>query len=117
MVGEYTPNGYGQFRSKVKRKTVLAHRYFYELLKGPIPDGFQIDHLCLNKPCVNPSHMEIVTPKENKLRYVALLTHCPQNHPYNKVNTYTRPNGSRYCRVCVKIKVRETRFNNWVARL
>lgn len=54
----------------VGRKTVLAHRYFYEKYKGPIPEGMQIDHLCMNKLCVNPDHLEAVTQEENQARYL-----------------------------------------------
>ena len=59
-------NGYG--RICVNLKIVPAHRYMYERLKGPIPDGLQIDHLCKNTRCVNPDHMEPVTNTENMRR-------------------------------------------------
>lgn len=58
--------GYGHIT--VKSNDHLAHRWYYEQAKGPIPDGLQLDHLCRNRDCVNPDHMEPVTPLENTRR-------------------------------------------------
>lgn len=64
-----------------------AHRLSYEFFVGPIPPGFQIDHLCRNTRCVNPEHLEAVTPATNTLRANTFSginsrkTHCPQGHP------------------------------------
>ncbi len=55
--------GYGVLRGR------LAHRVIYEAVRGPIPEGLQIDHLCENKRCVNPWHLEAVTLQENLRRY------------------------------------------------
>src|SRR6516225_3492381 len=69
--GGRSGNGYGMFYlGYVNRKTaqVLAHRFQYERLVGPIPPNMTIDHLCRNRACVNPSHMEVVTNRENILR-------------------------------------------------
>lgn len=58
--------GYGVFG--VGQRSVLAHRFAWEVERGPIPDGMTIDHLCRHRDCVNPRHMEVVTPRENKRR-------------------------------------------------
>lgn len=62
------PNGYGRRYGGPGRSPVLVHRYAYELLVAPIPEGMTIDHLCLVKQCVNPQHMEVVTRGENTRR-------------------------------------------------
>lgn len=98
--------GYGRFMGSDKR-VHRAHRIAYELLRGPIPAGLVIDHLCRNRGCVNPAHMEPVTHVENVMRGVAppalngTKTHCPSGHPYDSVNTYQPPGGThRLCREC-----------------
>lgn len=84
----------------------LAHRMVYEFFVGRIPDGLQIDHLCRVRRCVNPSHLETVTPRENVLRGFstagirARSTHCSNGHPFDEDNTY-RPPGSPNVRLCV----------------
>lgn len=62
--------GYGVFHAKGERKSLRAHRYFYEKYRGPIPKGLDIDHLCRNRNCVNPDHLEPVTRSENIKRGV-----------------------------------------------
>lgn len=59
-------NGYGQF--DLGQKAVLPHRFAYELIKGPIPKGITLDHLCKVRHCVNPAHLEAVTMRENIMR-------------------------------------------------
>lgn len=105
--------GYGMF--PVYGRYVMAHRYAYESTNGPIPDGLTIDHLCMNKGCVNPSHLEAVTMIENvhraNLAYGRgiAVTHCPKGHEYTPENTYVEPKGSRSCRECRREVTRQWR--------
>jgi hypothetical protein len=82
-----------------------SHKLAYELLVGAVPDGLQIDHLCKNKPCCNPAHLEAVTGKVNCERTnAAQKTRCVNGHPLVGPNLIikSRPNGRtiRNCRVC-----------------
>lgn len=102
--------GYGGFWfGKIR---ILAHRFVYEWLRGPIPDGMQLDHLCKNTLCVNPDHLEIVTPKENTLRgssfaaVNASKTHCPKGHELSEENLLKR-NSGRSCKLCHRLISRE----------
>lgn len=87
------PNGYGQMMAWGKNWN--AHRLAYVLLVGPIPDGLHLDHLCRFKPCVNPAHLEPVTPAENVRRWAETITHCPQGHEYAVVGRH-----HSQCREC-----------------
>lgn len=105
-------HGYG--RLTIDGRSRPAHRVMYELLVGPVSRGLHIDHLCRVPRCVNPSHLEPVTPAENIRRGVGppaqnrLKTECPQGHPYNEANTHWY-DGRRYCRACSNIRRRERR--------
>lgn len=104
-------SGYGTIRRN--QKTQLAHRYFYINLKGVIPEGLQLDHLCRVRNCVNPEHLEPVTKAENQRRGYILKTHCKQGHEYTPENTIKRSdNNGRRCKTCVKIKERRRYVSN-----
>lgn len=92
-------NGYGQFR--IDRKTRKAHQISYEAMAGhPVPSGLELDHLCKNRTCVNPYHLEPVTHAENCARSARWNgTTCLRGHPWGTDNTITRP-GGRECRTC-----------------
>lgn len=101
-VASGSPNGYGQI--SWQGKTTLSHRLAYRLLIGPIPQGLTLDHLCRNRRCVNPGHLEPVTGLENVRRGHAgkrerERTHCAKGHPYNLTNTYWYGR-KRQCLIC-----------------
>ena len=95
----YGRQGYGGF-------VWYSHRLAYSLLRGSIPEGLSIDHLCRNRACCNPAHLEIVTHRENCLRGVsfaavnAAKTHCKRGHEFTPENTFRR-NGRRPGRECI----------------
>jgi len=94
-------NGYS--KTRLAGKDALAHRFTYQRLVGPIPKGMQLDHLCRNRACCNPAHLEPVTPKENAARGLkAKRTHCPQGHPLTPDNLvgYALRKGYQDCRKC-----------------
>ena len=107
--GSRASQGYGQAYIAPPNVKVQAHRFAYEQLVGPIPKGLTIDHLCRNRMCVNPAHLEPVTCRENVLRGVGLTaanarkTECIRGHPLFGSNLYVRLDGSgRNCRACNK---------------
>ena len=114
------PNGYSRFHPTGPftggNTMVYAHRYSYEIFRGAIPSGMQIDHLCRVRGCVNPAHMEVVTNKVNSLRSESFTaknarkTHCPKGHEYSGSNLYVSSQGYRQCKTCreaYKKKLRE----------
>lgn len=115
--GAHFKTGYTLFvmrGSDEKWRPALAHRIAYELYIDLIPDGFQIDHLCRNRGCVNPWHMEAVPQRVNILRSMSpsAIAHredrCQQGHEFTPENTILRPNrpGKRECRECVRARDR-----------
>ena len=113
-----THYGYGQLvREGVHWYT---HRLAWTVLVGPIPDGMTLDHLCRNRLCCNPDHLELVTPAENKRRGYsqnainARKTHCPSNHEYAGDNLVVR-RGQRCCRQCERDQVRRSRAKKKLA--
>lgn len=94
-------NGYGAIGAG--NRVLYTHRVVYEATVAPIPAGLVIDHLCRNRKCCNPDHLEVVTRGENVRRgdRVGLrVTACHRGHPYTPENTYTNPRGYRSCRTC-----------------
>jgi len=106
-IGALQTNGYGSFGVGAG-KSMLAHRWSYEHHVGPIPDGLTIDHLCRNRRCVNPKHIEPVTIAENTRRGEspfaknARATHCKRGHELTADNLRTRKDGRRQCKACQK---------------
>jgi hypothetical protein len=109
FTGQIDRGGYGLFWYEDRLRG--AHRVSYELYVGPIPDGLHLDHLCRNRACVNPAHLEPVTNRENTLRGILpnkLKTHCKWGHPYSEENTWTDPKtGWRQCRTCNRARDRK----------
>jgi hypothetical protein len=103
-------DGYGVVsRGGHQGKKIYVHQLMYQHFVGPIPEGLELDHLCRNRACCNPEHVEPVTRRENLVRGVGRIaknvaaTHCPQGHPYSPENTYvwrTKTGVGRACRIC-----------------
>ncbi len=96
-------HGYG--RIHYQGETRQAHRVSYELVNEKIPEALVLDHLCENKRCINPDHLEPVTNKLNIYRAStgnSQKTHCPKGHIYDSENTYIDPRGFRNCKACAK---------------
>lgn len=106
------PNGYGHIQ--IDGRKALAHRIAYELAVGEIGTGLVIDHLCRVRHCVNPAHLEPVSPGENIRRgdtglIHASKTHCPRGHAYTEDNLVSRPRGGRDCKTCHRDRMREAK--------
>jgi hypothetical protein len=105
-----TTTGYGQIQHNGRKWK--AHRLVYTILRGAIPEGLELDHLCRNRLCVNPNHLEPVTTRENLLRGEgstgrrARQTHCVHGHEFTSENTRRAPNGTRHCRTCDRQRTR-----------
>jgi hypothetical protein len=105
--------GYGQIWVTDERRVAMAHRVSVTLHGGSIPKGYDVDHLCRVRACVNPDHLEPVPHSVNMERapwsapdFQAAKTHCKRNHEFTKANTLTKTNSSggisRQCRTCTR---------------
>lgn len=114
-VGSVKRNGYGHMKALHSNGTAPAHRVVYEVYRGPIPRGMDLDHLCRVRCCVNPLHLEPVTRHENlrragvierlqaRARAMAEATTCTKGHAMTPENTYVYPSGRhRACRICLR---------------
>ena len=103
--GYVTHYGYGTYG----HDNYMAHRVVYELFNEQLESNMFLDHLCRNRKCVNPSHLEPVTLVENVMRGESIhaknarKTHCKRGHEFTKANTYIHPKrGHRHCKSCMK---------------
>ncbi len=111
-------SGYGLAWSEGKNKG--AHRVVYEHLRGPVPSGLELDHLCRVRSCVNPDHLEPVTRRENVLRgtspmaFSAKQTHCLRGHELSGGNLRVESNGSRRCKSCDNARCRRRNATGYI---
>ena len=107
--------GYGSFYDRSRKNNRATHAIAYELCVGKVPEGLQLDHLCRNRACCNPAHLEPVTRRENLLRgntvtaANAKKTHCKYGHEFTDDNTKRDKHGKRYCRLCNTERMRAWR--------
>jgi len=109
--------GYGEFHILIngQKKMEIAHRFSYEHFVAKLQGKQVIDHLCRNRGCVNPQHLEAVSTHENIMRGIGLAsinsskTHCKNGHEFTAENTYFRKGAGRQCRMCRVIENRKYR--------
>lgn len=107
------PDGYGTLMLGTDLGTMLAHRVSYLLQVGPIPAGHELDHLCRNRACVNPKHLEPVLHRENGVRGQVFRdykrkTHCKRGHSVAE-HGHLRADGYYACNTCQTDNQRERR--------
>jgi hypothetical protein len=112
----FQATGYAVFTIRSDRdgkwRPTVAHRVSYELHVGPIPAGMPLDHLCRNRGCVNPKHLEPISHRENVLRGEAPCAiavrenRCTRGHEYTPENTLVKKSGKRECRQCSRMRDR-----------
>lgn len=113
--GNTDRTGYGRYSFRRDGRTIFeaAHRYAFKAAGHAIPEGLVLDHLCRNRACVNPEHLEAVSNRVNILRGAgqtarnARKTHCQQGHPFTPENTYRTSDGARRCVECRRTDARE----------
>ncbi len=105
--------GYG--KTKIAHKDVFVHRIVFEHVRGAVGEGLVLDHICRNRLCANPDHLEPVTAQENILRGEGLpaqnarKTHCRRGHAFEGDNVRLDSKGSRECCECKRIAWRKRR--------
>lgn len=123
FVGKQGADGYGRLRPRPGMKEVYAHIYSWTITNGEVPAGLQVDHAChtaaverseceggsecIHRRCVNPAHLELVTPSENTLRQRhanRAKDACPKGHPLSGENLVRWSDGKRRCRLCLKAR-------------
>lgn len=101
--GAIDSSGYGVFKGPAhsgRTGVSTAHRWAYIAATGVTPMGLHVDHLCSVTTCINPTHLEAVTPAENQRRRSERRTHCMNGHEYTPENTRISSTGRRRCRTC-----------------
>lgn len=115
--GAQHSNGYGAVGmiENGRKVTRFVHRVAYRVLVEEIPDGLQLDHLCRNRKCWNPAHLDPVTHRVNGMRgasptvAVRLSGACMKGHPQTEGNVYRKPNGHQQCAVCARATAKRRR--------
>jgi len=103
------------------RRGKLVYREIFELMRKPIPRGLVAHHTCENNTCVNPWHIDLMTPGEHKALHLKMKplfadqTHCKRGHEFNAANTYLNRRGERQCRACRKLYKLKLRYGTKLA--
>jgi len=120
FTGSKLPSGYGILWNGVR--PIGAHRISFQLYRGEITDGMEIDHICNNRSCVNPEHLQLLTHKENMRKSSALMginarkTHCKRDHELSGDNLHITPRGARQCKECMRMHARNAKARKRDAR-